>query len=121
MNLLQFQRHIEIADVKITPDTVLPGLDIYWETRKVVCGDKPLELTSKEFDLLSLLAFNKNHTLTYEIIYQKIWHEESLGRERNPIRCHIWSLRKKISSVLTQPKFAILCIKDIGYCLKVNE
>ncbi len=119
ISLLQLQSNIEINNITIKPSIILPGLDIYPETRKIVCGSTSLNLTAKEFDIFSLLALNKNQTLTYETIYQKVWHEDSLGYERNSIRCHIRDLKKKIKDVLPQQEFNIMCVRDTGYCLKV--
>ena len=46
------------------------------------------------------MVANKGRVLTYEQIYQKIWHEEALGNENNAIGCHIRNLREKLGKAL---------------------
>ena len=57
------------------PMVSLPGLEIGQMQRKVYCNSQEIKLTTKEYDLLCLLAANKGRVLTYDQIYQKIWKE----------------------------------------------
>lgn len=57
-------------------------------------GDKALELTPKEFELLALFIRNLNITLFRERIYETIWENEYFGDTRT-LDLHIQRLRKK--------------------------
>ena len=105
--------------LRLNNDTVLelPGLKIYPESRKVFCGSREVDLTTKEYKLLCLLAANKGIVLTYGQIYQKVWDEEELGNESNTISCHIHNLREKLQKASPAPPFTIRCVRKVGYCL----
>ncbi len=78
-------------------------------------------MTTKEYDLLCLLVANKGIVLTYEQIYQKIWREEGLGNESNAVGCHIRNLREKLYAASPDSPFTIRCVREVGYCLEVDE
>lgn len=113
------KQHPAIERLRLNNDTILelPGLKIYPESRKVFCGRREVNLTTKEYELLSLLAANKGIVLTYGQIYQKVWGEEELGNESNTISCHIHNLREKLQKALPVPPFTIRCVRKVGYCL----
>ena len=59
------------------PEDIGPHvLKIYPDSRKIICGREEVNLTTKEYKLLCLLAANKGIVLTYGQIYQKVWGEE---------------------------------------------
>lgn len=103
------------------PVLSLPGLEIYPERRKVFRNRQEINLTTKEYDLLCLLAANKGIVLTYEQIYQKIWGGDGLGNERNTVGCHIRNLREKLNASSPDSPFAIRCVREVGYCLDVDK
>lgn len=72
------KQHPAFERSRLNNDTVLvlPGLKIYPDSRKIICGREEVNLTTKEYKLLCLLAANKGTVLTYGQIYQKIWGEE---------------------------------------------
>ena len=84
------------------PMLSLPGLEIDQMQRKVYCNSQEIKLTTKEYDLLCLLAANKGRVLTYDQIYQKIWKEEAFGNANNAIACHVHNLREKIGRLLPE-------------------
>ena len=72
----------------------LQGLEIFPDSRKVFRDGRDISLTTKEYDLLCLLAANKGVVLSYKHIYQTVWGEKGLGNESNAVGCHIRKLRK---------------------------
>ncbi len=76
------------------------------------CG-KEINLTPKEFDLLSLLIQNKNYALYRETIFEKVWGED-LDFETRTLDLHIQRLRKKLDW-----KDKIKTVYKIGYMLEV--
>lgn len=71
-----------------------PGLEISPEQRTVYCNCKKVHLTTKEFDILCLLATNKGQVLTYEQIYQYVWGGFPSGEVNDTIGFHVRNLRK---------------------------
>lgn len=67
-------------------------IDVF--SRTVSKEGRPVRLTGKEFDLLLLLAENKNVALYREQIYRRVWKEEYDGDGRT-VDVHIQRLRSK--------------------------
>lgn len=82
------------------------------ETKSLYQGDKLIDLTKKEFDLLFLLATKKGDTVTQEIIEYWVWEEKPMTTQT--LRVHINNIRKK-----TYPDL-IKSVSGIGYRLQVE-
>lgn len=95
-------------------------LDFYPAQKKVYYYAMEIDLTVKEFDIFYLLAANKGQTLTYDKIYYKVWDEESIGNEKNAVKCHIRNIRDKLDAVMPKAPFVIKCVREVGYCFEVN-
>ena len=76
----------------------------------------PLQLTSKEFDILKLFLQNPNRVFTKAQIYSSIWKEEYYGDE-NVINVHMRRLREKIEDNPSCPQY-IKTLWGIGYKLE---
>ncbi len=95
-------------------DTInVDNITINVVARSVKKGDKKIDLTPKEFDLLMLLVQNKNTALYREIIFEKVWGEE-LEFETRTLDLHIQRLRKKLDW-----KDKIKTVYKIGYMLEI--
>ena len=81
-------------------------------------GDKMVELTAKEFDLMELLMRNRDMVITKETLLLKIWGYES-DAEDNNVEVYISFLRKKLEHLHSQVK--IKTIRMVGYCLSTPE
>lgn len=114
--------HSDFKYVQIDDDSILsvPGLEIYPSRRKIYRGRKEICLTTKEYDLFYLLVVNRGQVLTYGQIYEKVWGDESIGRESNAVKCHIRNLREKLFKAMPDAAFAIRCVREVGYCFDVN-
>lgn len=73
----------------------------------------PLEMTSKEFDLLVLLMENRGKALSKEYIFNQIWVSDSFS-EQQTLTVHIKWLRQKIEDDPKEPK-KILTVWGMGY------
>jgi len=89
------------------------GMMIDKANRIVSVKDAPVELTGKEFDLLSFLASNKGRVFTKKQIYTQVWGEEYAFDDSN-IMSFISKLRKKIEPDPEHP-FYILTVRGVGY------
>lgn len=83
------------------------------ENRIVSIKAVPVDLTSKEFDLLYFLASNKGRVFTKKQIYTHVWAEEYAFDDNN-IMSFISKLRKKIEPDPEHP-FYILTVRGVGY------
>lgn len=84
---------------------ILKGdLRIDCESRRVFSGDKELNLTAKEFDLLELLATNPNKVYSRENLLNIVWGYEYPGDART-VDVHIRRLREKIEVNPSDPKY----------------
>ncbi|MCU6735504.1 response regulator transcription factor [Diplocloster agilis] len=92
---------------------VLKGMVIDKANRTVLVNHVSVELTSKEFDLLTFLASNKGRIFTKQQIYTQVWKEEYAFDDSN-IMSFISKLRKKIESDPEHP-FYILTVRGVGY------
>ena len=89
------------------------GMTIDSLNRLVFQGNEQIELTGKEFDLLSFLASNKGKVFTKKQIYTQVWAEEYAFDDSN-IMSFISKLRKKIEPDPEHP-FYILTVRGVGY------
>ncbi len=72
-----------------------------------------IKLTSKEFDILRLLATNPNRVFTKAQIYGLVWQDDYMGDD-NVINVHMRRLREKIEDNPSDPQM-IKTLWAIGY------
>jgi len=83
--------------------------------RVVRVRDKTLHLPLKEFELLRVLAKNKDRVLTREVLLESVWAEDAYDNTRT-LDVHIRWLREKIEDDPSSPK-RIMTIRGVGYTL----
>ena len=81
--------------------------------RTVMKNDKSIDLTMKEFDLLSSLMMSKGRVLNRDQLMEKVWDMELCGDART-VDVHIRYLRQKIEDESENPKY-ILTVRGVGY------
>jgi DNA-binding response OmpR family regulator len=82
--------------------------------RKVFVKNKDLSLTLKEYELLLVLAKNKNVALSRESLLESVWSENYDGDTRT-LDTHIKQLRMKLS----ESEISIDTVRGFGYTLIV--
>jgi len=87
------------------------------QLRQVHRGERLVELTLKEFDLLEYLLSNPRQVLTRNAIIERIWGYDSIG-DSNVIEVHMRNLRNKLE--LNGEQRLIHTVRGIGYVLKEN-
>jgi len=90
-------------------------LALYPSSREALRGDRRLELTAKEFDLLELFIRNPRQVLTRDLIYDRIWNYD-FGGESNIIEVYIRYLRSKLESD-GEPRL-LFTVRGVGYVLR---
>ncbi len=83
------------------------------ERRTVSVGDRPIELSLKEFELLYLLAKNQGIVYSRDRLLEKIWGYDFEGETRT-VDVHVSNLRKKIEKDDTNPEI-IKTVRGVGY------
>ncbi|HFL3547266.1 TPA: response regulator transcription factor, partial [Clostridioides difficile] len=101
------------AFITDTDCIIINGMIIDKTNRIVSVNNIPVQLTSKEFDLLAFLASNKGQVFTKKQIYTQVWEEEYAFDDSN-IMSFISKLRKKIEPDPNHP-FYILTVRGVGY------
>ena len=81
------------------------------------CGERSLQLSKKEYDLMELLMLNRELVLTKENILLKIWGYES--GDENSVEVYISFLRRKLSHLRSAVR--IRTIRMAGYRLEKSE
>lgn len=81
--------------------------------KTIVKSDTEIEMTGKEFELLTLLIENKGRTLSKEYIFNTIWGSDSES-EQQTLTVHIKRLREKIEEDPKKPQ-KILTVWGVGY------
>jgi two-component system alkaline phosphatase synthesis response regulator PhoP len=90
-----------------------------FEKHDVLKNKNKIELTYKEFELLSEFIKNKGRVMTRDYLLEKIWGYEYIGETRT-VDVHIRHLRKKIEQDDKKPKY-IETIRGIGYRFNSGE
>ena len=85
-------------------------------TREVFCGQEPITLTYKEFELLELLMQHPGQVLSRNIIMDRVWGYDFEGTSRT-LDMHIRTLRQKLGE---QGKM-VQTIRNVGYKLECSS
>ena len=92
-------------------------LELDTGTRQAQRGDKIIELTAKEYELLELFMHNPRNVLTRDLIYDRIWGYD-FGGESNIIEVYVRYLRRKLE-VDGLPRL-IQTVRGVGYVLRAD-
>lgn len=89
------------------------GVTLNLADRTASLDGRPIELTSKEFDLLALLIENRGKTMKKEYLFNTVWGSDS-DSELQTLHVHINHLRQKLGD---DPKNAklLLTVWGVGY------
>jgi DNA-binding response OmpR family regulator len=90
-----------------------PGLQVDLFGRQVLADGGPVELTAKEFDVLSLLASHPGWVYSREQIMRHLWNGEFFGEAR-AADVHIQHIRKKIEPDPKNPRY-VQTVRGAGY------
>ena len=109
------------AALRRTPATPLSGpqritledLEIDFQTRRVIAGDRQAHLTPKEHDLLRYLVLHPNQAIAHRELLHAAWGPE-YGDELEYLRVFINQLRKKIEPDPSNPRY-LLTEPWVGY------
>ena len=98
---------IDVGDLHIDTDAYV-----------AVAGGQPLDLTRKEFALLTLLARNLAKVLVHQTILTQVWGPGKGGTTES-LRVHVTNLRKKLGTGDDRPR--IVTEPGVGYRLLLPD
>ncbi len=90
-------------------------LTLDYAQHQVLLQGRPVQLSRREYKLLSTLAQNAGMVLTHELLLERVWGPE-YNRDIDFIWVYISRLRRKIEADPRHPRY-ILTIPDVGYKL----
>ena len=108
-----------LQDKEKLPDVFKAGaLAVDFSKIKVSVGNKPVELTAKEFELLSALIKAKGRVLSRDYLLDNIWgFDKAVEIQSRTVDVHIQTLRKK----LRQAARRVVTVKNYGYRFELEE
>lgn len=84
----------------------------------LICEEKKIRLSAKEFDVMCALFQTKERNLSKEAILARVWGYDSNAVE-NHVEVYVGFLRKKLASIGSNVK--IESIRRLGYHLEVKD
>ncbi len=102
------------ASPQVTPEAVSAGdLRIDPGQHNAMLGDRPLELSPREFDLLYQLALHAGSLVTTDELLNRVWGAEFQGQPQ-VVYVHIRWLREKTETDPDHPR-RIVTVRGLGY------
>ncbi len=108
-----------VTEKEKLPEVFAAGdLKIDFAKISVNVKDKPIELTSKEFELLKTLLKAKGRVLSRDYLLDTIWgYDHAMEIQTRTVDVHIRTLRKKLKSAAKM----IVTVKNYGYRFEAEE
>jgi DNA-binding response OmpR family regulator len=85
----------------------------------VSVGDRPVDLSPREFDLLHALSLEAGRVISTEDLLARVWGAEYAG-ESQVVYVHIRWLRQKLEADPNRPR-RIITVRGVGYKLEPQE
>src|SRR5690242_6362508 len=86
-------------------------------TRKVTRGERQVELTPREFDLLEMLLAHPRQVFSREAIVNRVWGYDYLG-DTNVVDVYVRYLREKLGD---DDRTLIRSVRGVGYALEPSD
>ena len=112
-----FENKTQLKEEIACEKLAFAGMEIDASKRLVYRGEKEVNITFTEFEILHLLARNPGRVFSKEQIYNSVWKETYFG-DYNIVMSHIRNIREKIEDNPSKPIY-IQTVWGGGY--KLNE
>jgi len=106
------RRHLEGADGGVLR---FEELELDPDAHAARVGEREIDLTRTEYQLLELLMLNPRRVLTSELIYDRVWGYD-FGPSGNALRVYIGYLRRKLEA--EGERRLIQTVHGVGYVLR---
>ncbi len=87
-------------------------------TSTLICGDKSVRLSAREYDVMRFLLQSRGRILSKEVILARVWGYDSNAVE-NHVEVYVGFLRKKLAAIGSNIR--IEAIRRMGYHLEVED
>ena len=88
------------------------------ESCMLICGEKSVRLSAREFDVMRFLLQAGERVLSKEIILSRVWGFDSNAVD-NHVEVYVGFLRKKLNSIGSDVR--IVALRRLGYHLEVEK
>lgn len=106
-----YQRTEDVAEPNISVGNLL----VDFEKRDVFLGGKPVELTTREFELVGHLARNLGRVVPRESLFERVWGYD-MSFNSNSLEVYVYRIRKKIEADPNNPRH-MKTVRGFGYSL----
>jgi two-component system response regulator MprA len=106
------RRHLDGGDGRVLR---FAELELDPDLHAARIGERVIDLTRTEFQLLELLLLNPRRVLSSELIYDRVWGYD-FGRSGNALRVYIGYLRRKLEA--DGERRLIQTVHGVGYILR---
>lgn len=110
----QLRRYIQLSEPRHKPDVLkYDGLEIDMKAYSVCLSGQKLTLTTKEFEILKLLALHPSQVFTKEQVLDSIWGYHEYG-DMHSVTVYIRKIREKIENDPSNPQY-LKTVWGVGY------
>jgi DNA-binding response OmpR family regulator len=113
--LARVRAHLRRNQEEDPDELQFSDLTLNQRTREIYRGDRAIELTAKEFDLLVYLMRHPRQVLTRDRILEEVWGYDFMG-DSNIIEVYIRYLRLKLEE--NNEKRMIQTVRGVGYVMR---
>jgi len=99
-------------------DLVLGDLRLDTSGRRAFRGEREMQLSKTEFDLLALLVTNRGIVLDHSTIYDRIWHYD-FGPDSKNLAVYIGYLRRKTEA--GGETRVVHTVRGVGYTARIDS
>jgi two-component system response regulator MprA len=110
-------RRADYGTEGITSELTVGDLRLDPAARRVFRGERELEMSKTEFDLLELLVQNQGIVLDHTTIYERIWHYD-FGPDSKNLAVYIGYLRRKTEA--EGDARLVHTVRGVGYTVRAS-
>lgn len=88
-------------------------------TRSIVVGNRLIELTPTEYDLLEALCQTPGQHISVTALLERVWHYPSGTGDPALVRNHVRNLRRKLENDPDRPRI-VTCYQGRGYAISAE-
>lgn len=90
------------------------NLTLHTDSLQVFKGDRPIDLTQREYELLTFLASHPNRVYSRVDLMEQVWNYGYVGDDARTVDVTVRRLREKLEDVPAEPTY-ILTRRGVGY------
>ncbi|MGM9619248.1 MAG: response regulator [Oscillospiraceae bacterium] len=108
---------LDAAPAAPAADAVMPlagSLTLHTDSCQVYKDGRPVELTQREYELLTFLASHPNRVYSRVDLMEQVWNYDYVGDDARTVDVTVRRLREKLEDVPAEPVY-ILTRRGVGY------